>query len=135
MFKWLRDIFSNVSKILVEPELEFVKNVCEQNNKPPIYSEWSLGYLYVFKLCFKGIRIELEYNIVRQQWDMEIWSHESNSFLFYHDCLDPKPTQSINYLIERYELLPILEKAVELKNQERAKSKKREEEVIKRYTS
>jgi hypothetical protein len=131
MFKWLENLFAP----RVEPEFEFVKNLCDQNT-PRINSSWSLGYLYEFELQFNdGIRIELEYNIVRNEWDSEIWSSKTSSFLFYHDCLDPTPIQTINYLIDRYNLLPILDKAMEVKRQNKAANKKREEEIIKKYTS
>jgi hypothetical protein len=129
MFEWLANLFSRV-----EPELLFVKNLCDQST-PRINSRWSLGYLYEFELQFNdGIRIELEYNIVRNEWDSEIWSASTSSFLFYHDCLDPTPIQTINYLIDRYNLLPILDKAIEVRGQSKAVKKKREEEIIKKYT-
>lgn len=129
MFKWFKNLFSPS-----EPELEFVKNLCNKSI-PRIYSSWLLGYLYEFELQFNdGIRIRLEFNILREEWDSEIWSSRSSSFLFYHDCLDPTPIQTITYLIDRYKLLPILEKAIEVKKQNEAVSKKREEEIIKKYS-
>ena len=137
MFQWLKNLFEgvcNFTQKISEPDnFQFVKSLCDKA-EPHIHSSWSLGYLYEFEMGFiDGIKITVEYNIIRDEWDMEIWSGRSETFLFYHDCLDPTPWQTIDYLVERYNLLPILDKAIALKAQQEAESKKREQEVLKKY--
>lgn len=107
-----------------EPEqLRFVKALCERNpdvNKSP--GRWALGYLYKFDIAFSdGIKIEVEYNTVRREWDVEIWSANAGTFLYYHDCLDRKPVETINYLIDRFDLRTKLDRAIEEKKDHEAK--------------
>lgn len=144
MFSWLTKLFhsgvataaaaATATKKAFEPEeLRFVKNLCDRT-EPRISSRWALAYLYEFELGFiDGISIRLQYNTVRDGWDMEIWSQRSSSFLFYHDCLDPMPDAAIDYLVQRYNLEKTLDKALDVKRKQKAESKKLEQEVLNKY--
>jgi hypothetical protein len=134
LFGWLFGRSSNKGKSPkkpVEPErLRFVKALCERNpevNKSP--GQWSLGYMYTFCMIFPdGIKIEVEYNIVRREWDMEIWSANAGTFLYYYDCLDRKPYETIDYLIDRFGLQAKLNRAIAEK---KARESKKNDQVAK----
>lgn len=114
-----------------EPEsLRFVKGLSEKDH-PKIYTDFGiLGYLFRFSLIFKEVTIKLDYNSIRNNWRMEILAE--GGFLFWHDY----SWQAVDYLVERYKLLAILNPALaehEKKNQQIEDSKcKIKEKYIKK---
>lgn len=133
LWTWL--FGSKEKKGVLEPEsLRFVKNLCEKHKLHSTTERWCIGYLYVFEFYFPdGIRIKVEYNKVRREWDMEIWSSQSSSFLFYHDCLSPKPWQTINYLIDRFGLAAKVDAALEKKRGQESKNAEVERQIKEKY--
>lgn len=134
--KWLKNLFNKPFEF-EWPEhaeqLRFVTAVCEAGN-PAITERWALGYLYEITLQFQdGIKINVEYNYVRQTWDMQIWSSESKTILYYYDCLSPRPWSTINYLIDRYGLKEKVEQAIAEKNAKKANQKSIEQEIKDKY--
>lgn len=119
MFNWLKKIFTHPTPTTIPESLRFVRNLCEKHPDPFVTEDWWSGYIYQFKLAFPDeLDIKIELNTVRNTWDMSIWS-PTTGFLFYYDCLSPKPMSAINFLIGRFNI------------QEKAKifvAKKREEE-------
>ena len=53
---------------------------------------------------FPDVEIEVTVNCVRNEWDMEIWCESALRHLYYYDCLSPKPTDAINFLVHRFNL-------------------------------
>lgn len=80
--------------------------------------------MYGFTFYFPDdIKIQVEYNTVRREWDIEIWSGKSGSFLYYYDCLSFRPWQTINYMVKRFDLATQVEAAVKIKRERERKER------------
>jgi hypothetical protein len=114
----------------IEPEsFTFVKNLSECS-VPSIHERWSLGYIYAFSIVYPdGIRINVEYNDICGQWKTEIWSGETSSFFYYKDV----SRSATNYLIERYNLVEKLKKALSIKQLKEEDKLKKEQEIKNKY--
>ena len=112
--------------------LQFLKNLSEAHD-PIIRERWALSYIYEFTLNFPQIKVELEYNIIRKKWDILIWSIEAKEFLFYYDLLDRRPCDSINFILEKYNLVSLKDEAESLKTKKDKEKKLIVDEVKGRY--
>ncbi len=115
--------------------LKFVQGICEKH-EPKIAESWLIGYIFEFKLKFPDcIRITVEYNTVRHEWDVEIWNNKTSNILFYYDCLDRKPHETINYLVKRFDLRERLHAAIDLKELKDKSLEAIDDGVIEKYSN
>lgn len=131
MFGWL-------FKKSESEQLRFVKGLCETYPKTNVYHKTCLGYLHEFVMSFPDnwateIRITVEYNVVRKEWDVEIYCTASGNILYYHDYLDNKPTSTIDYLVQRFNLKEILKTSLVSQQEEKNKSRQIEQEIKNKY--
>lgn len=99
--KWFWDLFKPAEPQWHQDCLAFTRGLASQK-EPAIQHRAMFGYLHEVTLDFGDVTIELEYNQIRREWSMEIWSREARDFLFYHDCIDPQPVKAIEFLLDAY---------------------------------
>jgi hypothetical protein len=135
MFKWLTSIFKE------DPEnphtwdgqyRAFLKGLADKKT-PKITTRWSLAYLYTVNLDYGDVSVEVEYNTVRDTWEIETWSREAKTFLFYYDCLNTPPYKAIRFVLDRYGIEDIVNKAVADKEKAKNKSAYIAESVVRKY--
>jgi len=113
---------------------EFIKALTEKET-PQIHFTLSLGYIHSFTLVFKEVKVDIDYNDIRDEWSLEIWSYEAEQFLFWHTCIDTQPVDAMNVLIKKYGLGERVEKSIARKEHEESKKKKIINDVVKRTLS
>lgn len=135
MFKWLIGIFKEDPK---KPHTwdgqyrAFLKGLADTKT-PTITTRWSLAYLYAVNLDYGDVSVEVEYNTVRDTWEIETWSKEAKTFLFYYDCLHTPPRKAIDFVLDRYGIESIVNKAVAEKEKAKNKSAHIAESVVRKY--
>lgn len=134
LWDWLCRKKKAVSKKLEPESLRFVRSLVEKHPEVKPHARWSLGYMYEFTLNYPGgIKVEVEYNIVRHEWDIEIWSSAAGQFLYYYDCLDIKPRSTIRYVVEHYGLREKLNAAIAQKKDLERKEKAEVAKIKNKY--
>lgn len=122
MFGWIRRILGRrvyspplaIEAKPYEPEqLRFVRGLCESHPNVKPSMRLALGYIYKFTFMFPDVKMEVEYNVIRKEWDIELWSF-ATGFLYYYDCISPKPRSTIAYVVDRYDLRKKVEEAKQL---------------------
>jgi hypothetical protein len=107
--------------------VEFVEGLAAAK-KPQIFEQWILNYIYEFTLDFSDVVITTEYDTIRHQWMVRIWSREATSFLFMHDAF-----RAQTFLIETYKLNDLLNAAYDEKRKQKKDENERVEKVIQKY--
>ena len=125
-FSW---ILNGICDDTNDESLLFVKALCEQDT--PLIEESRFGYRFNFELGFPECEIDLTYDSLRKYWYMNsIWNKEGG-FLYYWDSLSIPPKDTIDYLIDKFDLTTRLNTALEKFN-EQEKLEKASANAIKR---
>ncbi len=101
---------------------------------PLITASWESGFEFRIALHYGDVTVDVEYNRIRGTWELETWSHEAKTQLFYYDCLDWPPHKAIKFLQDRYGLEEMVNEAVLIKEEAEKKTIEATEKVIETYT-
>lgn len=97
--------------------LRFLRNLAAQHQSPGVHIERCFSYLYTAKIYFKnaGVRVELEYNRIRDEWDLEVYAKGQ---MIYGEMVEPigpfkrhPPQEAVDFLLDAYELRERIERA------------------------
>jgi len=126
MLNWFKRKLFGKSK-----RLQFVEAVCNAEKPSIRYKE--LGRWFDCVLYFDDVQITVKYYLTNNEYDVEIWNKRGQEFLFYYDCLDFKPWDTIDYLMDRYNLRPRFEHFIKSKQEESDRGYKSNKDLLDKY--
>lgn len=131
---FIRRLFGRIRREAAEPEcLRFLRSLAASES-PTVRFEQHAGYRYIATLNYNLIRIELEYNSIRRQWNLDVRDKATCNVLYgYYVTWWSPPRAPVDFLLDTYALHERFDQAIETNQAKDKKDKQATVELRTKY--